>query len=102
MKMILSGRLADAADAQRFHREAQAAGRLKHPNIVPVHEIGEHEGRHYFTMISWMAAVLAEEIREESLAPQRAAEIVRTAARAVYHARARHRASRSEAREHPA
>ncbi len=83
LKMILAGKLADAADVQRFHREAKAAGRLKHPNIVPVHEIGEHEGRHYFTMDFVDGRSLAEEIREESLAPRRAAQILRTAAEAV-------------------
>ena len=44
LKMILAGRLADTADVQRFYREARAAGRLNHPNIVPVHEVGEQEG----------------------------------------------------------
>lgn len=66
LKMILAGKLADAADVERFHREAQAAGRLKHPNIVPVHEIGEYEGRHYFTMDFVDGRSLAEELREES------------------------------------
>jgi hypothetical protein len=39
LKMILAGRLADASDVERFHREAQSAGRLKHANIVSVHEV---------------------------------------------------------------
>jgi serine/threonine protein kinase len=86
LKMILAGKLADAGDVQRFHREAQAAGRLKHPNIVPVHEIGEHEGRHYFTMDFVDGCSLSDEIREASLAPRRAAEIVKTAAEAVHFA----------------
>lgn len=86
LKMILAGKLADDADVQRFHREARAAGRLKHPNIVPVHEIGEHEGRHYFTMDFVDGRSLADELREESLPPRRAAEIARTAAEAVHFA----------------
>lgn len=67
LKMILSGKLADASDVERFHREARAAGSLKHPNIVPVHEVGEHEGRHYFTMDFVDGRSLAEEIRDEPL-----------------------------------
>lgn len=83
LKMILAGTLADTADVERFYREARAAGRLKHPNIVPVHEIGEHEGRHYFTMDFVDGNSLAEQIREESLPPRRAAEVVRATAEAV-------------------
>ncbi len=86
LKMILAGRLADAADVERFQREAQAAGRLKHPNIVPVHEIGEHDGRHYFTMDFVDGPSLAEELREETLAARRAARIVQVAADAVHFA----------------
>lgn len=86
LKMILAGRLADEADVARFQREARAAGRLKHPNIVPVHEIGEHDGRHYFTMDFVDGRSLAEVIREEPLAPRRAAEIVRIVAEAVHFA----------------
>ncbi len=48
--------------------------------------VGEHEGRHYFTMDFVDGRSLAEEIREESLPPRRAAEIVRTAAETVHFA----------------
>ena len=37
-------------DLARFRREARAAGRLHHTNIVPVHGVGEHAGRHYYVM----------------------------------------------------
>ena len=86
LKMILSGRLADGAEVDRFRREAQAASRLKHPNIVAVHEIGEHEGRHYFTMDYVPGPSLAEEIRDETVAPRDAAKLVKTVAEAVHFA----------------
>ncbi|MCU0284836.1 MAG: protein kinase [Acidobacteria bacterium] len=48
---VLSPRLSEDADfIKRFHREAQAAAQLNHPNIVHIYAIGEEEGFHYFAM----------------------------------------------------
>lgn len=86
LKMILAGKLADDADVERFRREAKAAAQLKHPNIVPVHEIGEHEGRHYFTMDFIEGQSLAEIIREEILSPRDASDLLLKVARALHFA----------------
>src|SRR6266446_4229665 len=50
LKMILAGHLATVAEIRRFLTEAEAAGNLRHPNIVTIYEVGEHEGHHFFSM----------------------------------------------------
>src|SRR6266540_1425503 len=64
LKMILAGQLATPAAVQRFHTEAQSAARLVHPHIVPIYEIGEHDGQHYFSMKLIKGRTLANRIAD--------------------------------------
>src|SRR4051812_43464453 len=89
VKMILAGQLADEADIRRFHTEAEAAANLQHPNIVAIHEVGEHEDRHYFSMDYVEGQNLAALVRERPLPPARAAELVKTIAEAIQYAHQR-------------
>src|SRR5437763_1480742 len=50
LKRVRSEALGEGEEVERFHREAQAAARLRHPHLVPLLEFGEHEGQHYYTM----------------------------------------------------
>ena len=89
LKMIRSGQLATAVEVQRFRTEAAAAAKLDHPHIVPIYEIGEHEGQHYFTMQLVEGGSLSDEIGGRPLPVRRAAEWLATIARAVHFAHQR-------------
>jgi serine/threonine-protein kinase len=86
LKMILSGRLADEDDLQRFRTEAEAAGRLQHPNIVAIHEVGEVDGQQFFSMEFIEGSSLAQHLMAGPLPSRVAARYVRQVARALHHA----------------
>jgi WD40 repeat protein/serine/threonine protein kinase len=89
LKMILSGRLASSGAIERFQTEAEAAARLEHPNIVPIYEIGEREGAHYFTMRLVEGGNLRQAFGGKPLPMVRAAELIVALARAMDYAHRR-------------
>ncbi len=86
LKMILAGQLASEAEVARFRTEAEAAAGLQHPNIVAIHEVGQHHGQHYFSMDYVAGPSLGDLARLGPLAPRRAAAYVRTIAEAIHYA----------------
>jgi hypothetical protein len=69
---------------ERFFREARAAAALRHPNLCPVYDVGEHEGTLYLTMAYIDGTSLAERVRAGApLAPAQAAALVRQLALAL-------------------
>lgn len=89
VKMIRGGALAGAEEVQRFHAEAQAAANLKHPNIVSIHEVGEHEGQHYYSMDFIEGTTLADVCHGKAMNAREAAELLRTVCDAVHFAHQR-------------
>ncbi|MFT7617292.1 MAG: hypothetical protein ACI97A_000927 [Planctomycetota bacterium] len=86
LKTIVPGRLSGGTEVERFRREAEAAGRLSHPNIVPVFEIGESSGVHYFTMGLVEGQSLSQKISTQGFEERQAAEIIRDVAQAIQYA----------------
>jgi eukaryotic-like serine/threonine-protein kinase len=86
LKMILAGEFASLAEVERFHVEAEAEAGLEHPNIVPIYEVGSHEGRHYFSMKLIEGGSLSTRIPSLKDDPREAARILATVARAVHFA----------------
>jgi tRNA A-37 threonylcarbamoyl transferase component Bud32 len=89
VKMMRPGLLASEAEIQRFRAEARTAASLQHPSIVAIHEVGEFEGLHYFSMDLVEGPSLAALVREKPLGPAEAARHVRTLAEAVEYAHSR-------------
>ncbi len=90
LKMLLDRELASEEDLIRFRAEAEAAAGLDHPNIIPIHEVGEHEGRWFFSMKLVEGGTLAGRLRSGIPLPLReAAELMSTIARAIQFAHRR-------------
>jgi serine/threonine protein kinase/ABC-type phosphate/phosphonate transport system substrate-binding protein len=89
VKMLRSGFQADFDTIRRFRVEAVAAGSLKHPNIVPIHEVGEYDDRRFIVM-DYVAGGNLAQFANQPLPPKRAAELLVTISSAIHYAH-RHR-----------
>ena len=89
LKMVLSGQFAGEAEIRRFQAEAEASARLDHPGIVPIYEIGEHDGHHFFSMGLVEGRSLAQQLADGPLPPIQAADLVRRVTEAIQYAHER-------------
>jgi len=89
VKLLLRGEYASEDFIKRFRIEASAAASLQHPNIVTIHEIGVHQGQHYFAMDLVDGPNLEQLLRDGPLPARRAAGYVRIIAEAIHFAHTR-------------
>ncbi|HEV2948214.1 MAG TPA: serine/threonine-protein kinase, partial [Gemmataceae bacterium] len=85
IKMILAGDYAGPEELARFRTEAEAVGRLQHPNIVAIYEVGEQNGRPYLCMEYVEGGSLAQQLTGAPQPVRPAAQFVETLARAMHY-----------------
>ena len=81
LKMIRAGLLATEEEVQRFRNEAEAVALLDHPRIVTIHDVGEDQGLHYFSMKLIRGGSLADRIEAFRADPRAAASLMIEVAR---------------------
>ena len=86
LKVISLGQWASKAHLKRFRLEAEAAARLEHPGIVPIHEVGERDGSCYFSMKFVEGGQLDELARREPIPIRLAVELIAKVAHTVHYA----------------
>lgn len=86
LKMIQSVRLADETAVRRFRTEAAAAAKLRHPHIVPIYEVGQEGGQHFYSMAFVPGTTLAQRLEGTPLPANLAARYLRTIADAIHYA----------------
>jgi eukaryotic-like serine/threonine-protein kinase len=89
LKMLLGGQFAEPSARARFRSEAEIAAQLQHPNIVAIHEVGEHDHLPFFTMDYVEGRSLAEVAGDKPLTPAAAAGYLSIIARAIAYAHER-------------
>jgi serine/threonine protein kinase len=86
VKMLRGFHFSSAEEMSRFQREAQAAARLDHPNIVPLYEIGEVDGCPFLAMKIVRGGTLADRLQQGRLSAVASATIMAKVAAAVGYA----------------
>jgi serine/threonine-protein kinase len=89
LKMILAGKHASEQDLARFRVEANAVAQLQHPGIVQIYEVGEDEGRPFFSLEFVDGSSLHQKLQGMPLPPKEAAALLRKMAEAMAYAHER-------------
>jgi serine/threonine protein kinase len=86
LKMLLPEAQADEEDRLRFKTEMAVVSRLQHPNLIQIYEVGEFEGRPFFSMEFVDGGSLEDKLKGQPMAPKEAAKIAAVLARAMHYA----------------
>jgi serine/threonine-protein kinase len=86
IKTLLAGADAEPEARKRFRAEGEATARLRHPNVVQVHDFAECDGRPYFVMEFLEGGTLSQRLQKGPLPQREAAALLAVLARAVHHA----------------
>ncbi len=86
VKVLREGEEATQEQILRFRREAELAAKLRHPNIVPIHDVGSHEGKHFFTMEFIEGETLEARLKRSPIPVDEAVAILEKVARAIHFA----------------
>src|SRR5262245_40388485 len=84
LKMLSAGAHADPEQLVRFRAEAEAVGRLQHPNIVQIYEAGQWEGCPYLALEFVHGGSLRSRLNGAPQSPQASATLIETLARAMH------------------
>jgi WD40 repeat protein len=84
LKMMLAGADAGSEDLERFRAEAEAVARLSHPNIVQIHEVGDHQGAPFFSLEFVEGGGLDRRLKGVPQPPGAAGRLAETLARAMH------------------
>jgi serine/threonine protein kinase len=86
VKVLHPRALEDSKVVQRFEREAELAGRLHHPNVIGVVDVGEVDGTRYMVMDFVEGPDLARLLDEAPMPPERIVRLVRQMLEGLHHA----------------
>jgi serine/threonine-protein kinase len=84
IKLIRAAAHAGSEEVARFRAEAETLARLQHPNVVQIHEVGEHDGCPYLVLEHVEGGSLAQQLKGTPQPPREAAVLIETLARAVH------------------
>jgi serine/threonine protein kinase len=86
LKILIAGQAASEEQIQRFRQEALAVAKLRHPNIVPVYDVGVYEGKHYIAMEYVDGRPLHQMMKIRRFTTKEALDIILKVADAIGHA----------------